>query len=80
MLHSRTGVTIVYVAATLATEAEVQIGGVLTDFAASAKAELTAIRWVSVAEAEELTGVRGRTPAFEANTHKLVVTPHVDEP
>jgi len=54
--HPQTGVRIVYVAAVLASEAEVQISEALLDSAALADGGLTEIRWVSVAEADELMG------------------------
>jgi 8-oxo-dGTP pyrophosphatase MutT (NUDIX family) len=55
-IHPRTGVRIVYVAATPMAVTEVRIREALADSAASADGELTAVRWVGLAEAGELMG------------------------
>ena len=55
-VHPVTGVRIVYVAAELAGEAEGQIRLAVSDFGAGDSSELTEVRWVSLAEADGLTG------------------------
>lgn len=74
-VHPLTGVSITYVAAVLASEAEVPIR---EDPASPVGGELTEVRWLSLAEAGELMGDMAEDGALPAGSaQRLVECPRV---